>query len=86
MIVREKFTGIDVIHKQEAYRELTISEVVEMMEIGYSKEKIAEEVGISQHEVAGIQRIVERRLKAKGKKKNKRGRKANYSIFERRYF
>ncbi|MCQ6277305.1 hypothetical protein JMM81_20745 [Bacillus sp. V3B] len=72
--------GVQVVAKQEKYRERTIDLVESLMSQGLSKDGIAEEVGISGYEVASVQKIVGRRLKEAN------GKKIKYQTNERRFF
>jgi len=61
MIIREKFTGMDVIRKQESYRNKTISLVTGLSAEGKSKDEISEGVGISKAEVDVVIREINRK-------------------------
>lgn len=61
MIIREKFTGMDVIRKQESYRNKTNSLVAELSVEGKSKDEISEAAGISKAEVDVVIREINRK-------------------------
>ncbi|MGP4073970.1 hypothetical protein ACTWQB_15690 [Piscibacillus sp. B03] len=70
-------TAYEVIQKQEEYRERTIQECIRMLEIGYSKQRIAEELGVPNVEATAIIKIAKRRMDSV---------KANKKPIERRWF
>lgn len=66
-MIKGKMTGVQVVEKQEEYREQTMNEVVRMMNEGIAKAEVAEALAISNAEVDAIMKEAKRKENAAGR-------------------